>query len=77
MNWNIELMLSSMFVYQDGWTSLMWAAKAGKVEVVKLLLDRGADMSAASNSNRLSRVNGNSFFYVKLCCIDDSKFRVT
>ena len=35
-----------MFVYQDGWTSLMWAAKAGKVEVAGLLLDSGADISA-------------------------------
>ena len=40
-------MLSSMFVYQDGIISLMLAAKAGKVEVVGLLLDRGADISAA------------------------------
>ena len=48
MSWNIELMLSSMFVYQDGWTSLMSAANAGKVEVVGLLLDRGADISAAN-----------------------------
>ena len=47
MSCNIELMLSSMFVYQDGRTSLMVAAVAGKVEVVKLLLDRGADISAA------------------------------
>ena len=47
MSWNIELMLSSMFVYQDGMTSLMWAAVAGKVEVAGLLLDRGADISAA------------------------------
>ena len=40
-------MLSSMFVYQAGMTSLMIAAAAGKVEVVKLLLDRGASISAA------------------------------
>ena len=46
MSLNIELMLSSMFVYQDGWTSLMLTANAGKVEVVELLLDRGADISA-------------------------------
>ena len=48
MSWNIEVMLSSMFVYQDGLTSLMWAAEAGKVEVAGLLLDRGADISAAN-----------------------------
>ena len=41
------MMLSSMFVYQDGRTSLMLAAEAGKVEVAGLLLDRGADISAA------------------------------
>ena len=40
-------MLLSMFVNQDGWTSLMRAAEAGKVEVAGLLLDRGADISAA------------------------------
>ena len=47
MSWNIEVMLSSMFVYQDGRTSLMVAAVAGKVEVVKLLLERWANISAA------------------------------
>ena len=47
MSWYIEVMLSSMFVYQDGMTSLMWAAVAGKVEVAGLLLNRGADISAA------------------------------
>ena len=36
-----------MFVYQAGMTSLMLAAKAGNVEVAGLLLDRGADISAA------------------------------
>ena len=41
------MMLSSMFVFQDGWTSLMVAALAGNVEVAGLLLDRGADISAA------------------------------
>ena len=43
----VVMILSSMFVYQDGITSLMLAAVAGEVEVVKLLLDRGADISAA------------------------------
>ena len=47
MSWNIEVMLSSMFVYQDGMTSLMLAAEAGKVEVAELFLDRGTDISAA------------------------------
>ena len=47
MSWYNEVMLSSMFVYQDGMTSLMRAAKAGKVEVVGLLLDRGANISTA------------------------------
>ena len=47
MSCNIELMLSSMFLFQDGWTSLMLAANAGKVEVVELLLYIGADISAA------------------------------
>ena len=47
MSWNIEVMLSSIFVYQDGRTSLMKAAFAGKVEVAGLHLDRGADISAA------------------------------
>ena len=47
MSWNIELMLSSMFVYQDGRTYLMLAAEAGKVKFAGLILDRGADISAA------------------------------
>ena len=47
MSLYIEVMLSSMFVEQDGKTSLMLAAEAGEVEVAGLLLDRGADISAA------------------------------
>ena len=70
MSWYNEVMLSSMFVYQGGRTPWMVAAKAGKVEVVELLLDRGADISAADKvpsstlcfSIGLSRVNGNAFF---------------
>ena len=30
-------------VLQTGWTGLMYAASGANVEVVKLLLDRGAD----------------------------------
>ena len=40
-------MLSSVFVYQGGITSLMLAAVAGEVEVVGLLLGREDDISAA------------------------------
>ena len=42
-----EVMLSSVFVYQGGITSLMLAAVAGKVKVASRRLEEGADISAA------------------------------
>ncbi len=35
-----------MFVCQDGWTPLHGASYGGHIEVVRLLLDRGADVQA-------------------------------
>jgi ankyrin repeat protein len=32
---------------QDGWTSLIYAARSGNTEVVQLLLDKGANMEVA------------------------------
>jgi hypothetical protein len=37
---------------QSGWTPLMWAALECRAEIVKLLLDRGADVSLRANSDR-------------------------
>ena len=31
---------------QDGWTALLWSAKEGHMDVVKELLERGADVAA-------------------------------
>ncbi len=36
-------------VLQDGWTPLFVAAQNGHLEVVRLLLDKGANMEAANN----------------------------
>ena len=33
------------FSLQDGWTALMKASKAGHIECVKVLLDRGAEVN--------------------------------
>ena len=34
---------------QNGWTALIKASEAGKVECVKVLLDRGAEINMQSN----------------------------
>jgi hypothetical protein len=34
------------------WTPLMWAALECRAEIVKVLLDRGADVSLRANSDR-------------------------
>ncbi|CAE7299484.1 unnamed protein product [Symbiodinium sp. KB8] len=34
---------------QDGMTSLMWASRSGHVDIVRLLLDRGANADATAN----------------------------
>ena len=41
--------LSHALLPQEGWTSLMNAALEGHVEVVSLLLQRGADIEAKDN----------------------------
>ena len=39
--------------HQNGWTALHWAADGGHTEIVKLLLDRGAD---ADTTNQVSNI---------------------
>jgi ankyrin repeat protein len=41
--------LSHALLPQDGYTSLIWAAWGGHVEVASLLLQRGADIEAKDN----------------------------
>lgn len=41
----------------DGWTPLHLAAFFGHAEVARLLLDRGADVNARSQSDRFARAN--------------------
>ena len=41
--------LSHALLPQGGYTSLMWAALQGHVEVASLLLQRGADIEAKTN----------------------------
>ena len=36
-------------IVRDGWTALMHAARDGHTEVVKLLIDNGADLNHKSN----------------------------
>ena len=43
-SWCVELWTS-----QEGWTALVWAADEGHLDVVGLLLDRGADIEAKDN----------------------------
>ena len=38
----------NLYIYQDGWTGFIQAAQNGHLEVVKLLLDKGGDVSQAS-----------------------------
>ena len=49
-------LLSSQFVskydhvyVQDGWTPLNDAASQGRTEIVKMLLEKGADVNASNN----------------------------
>ena len=39
----IIIALVLCIIYQDGWTALMYASRKGHMEVVKLLLDHGAN----------------------------------
>ena len=36
-------------VCQDGYTALLWAGMCGRSDIVKLLLDRGANINAQNN----------------------------
>ena len=41
----------------DSWTPLIWAARAGRVDVMTLLLDAGADPNRRDNAPRLDAVD--------------------
>jgi ankyrin repeat protein len=56
---NIFSFYSSIFV-QDGWTALMGAAMKDHLDIVTLLLDRGAKIETTNN------VSHNEFISIKL-----------
>ena len=41
----------------QGYTALIWASREGHLEIVLLLLDRGASMEHADNRGRLTRAH--------------------
>ena len=51
-----------MHLLQDGWTALMKASEAGKLECVKVLLDKGAQV------NMQSKVSGVSITVLVCTC---------
>ena len=50
--WSVDVCSSS----QDGRTALFWSAENGHVDVVKELLERGADVAATTDKVRVECV---------------------
>ena len=48
INHNNKYIINLIYLYL-GWTSLMWAARKGYTEVVKLLLEHGAAVNYKDN----------------------------
>ena len=45
--------LNNKFTLQYGWTALHWASYNAYVEIIELLLDKGANLNSLNNDNKL------------------------
>ena len=48
--------LAGWLAGQDGWTSLIWASYNGHVEAMRVLIEKGALIEAATNVRRHTRM---------------------
>ena len=70
----IMILISNIIciVYQDGRTALMWASENGDKEVVKLLLDHGADTNLKDKVSVTDMIYMRDVYdmYVNICVYD-------
>ncbi len=62
--------LISSLLLQDGWTALMLASWKGHLEVVRTLLESGANVNAKNNVRKKSNDNDNN--YITINYLDDN-----